>query len=153
MADFDKAFPRIIKHEGGYVETNDPDDPGGRTFAGISERHNPDWEGWELLDEGKKDAASGLAYSFYRKHYWDKLNCSQIPDQRIANIVFSTAVLSGVRTAATLLIFSSSQEAPAKMTLLRIARYSRLADRNPKLAKFFRGWCNRALADFGETDE
>lgn len=36
---FDKAFEKLIGHEGGYV--NHPDDPGGGTKYGISKRAYP----------------------------------------------------------------------------------------------------------------
>ena len=39
MADFLKAFNKIIVNEGGYV--NDKDDKGGETFMGITRKNHP----------------------------------------------------------------------------------------------------------------
>lgn len=49
--DFEKALKATAGFEGGYVF--DPDDDGGETFRGISRRANPDWPGWELVDQYK----------------------------------------------------------------------------------------------------
>ncbi|MDR2457828.1 MAG: hypothetical protein LBD41_05040, partial [Clostridiales Family XIII bacterium] len=38
----------ISEYEGGY--SNVPGDLGGETYAGISRKYNPDWQGWETLD-------------------------------------------------------------------------------------------------------
>ena len=51
MADFKKALTETLRHEGGYV--NDPKDPGGETYKGISRKNHPDWEGWNIIDEKK----------------------------------------------------------------------------------------------------
>ena len=48
MADFDKALELTLKAEGGYVD--DPDDPGGETYKGISRSRNPKWQGWINVD-------------------------------------------------------------------------------------------------------
>lgn len=40
-------------HEGGY--SNITQDKGGETYAGISRRFWPHWEGWAIIDEAKSD--------------------------------------------------------------------------------------------------
>lgn len=52
MADFDKAYFRTCKFEGGYA--NDKNDSGGETYKGISRVHNPKWGGWKIIDSYKK---------------------------------------------------------------------------------------------------
>lgn len=159
MADFQKALDLVLKREGGYQLTDDPDDPGGRTYAGISEKANPDWEGWEQIDAGARLDGSYLrnwVRDLYLKKYWNPLELEKTQvDQHCANILFSCAVLSGVGTALLLkrLLYQVEhpRDAATGMTLMRIARYSRLVDRNPKLAKYFRGWVNRALDDYAEA--
>ena len=111
MAEFIKAFKLTIAHEGGYV--NDPDDPGGETYKGISRKNFPDWIGWSKIDEFKKWAwpmkrlddledFQEAFESFYRKNFWYKINGDQIENQNIANSIFDFAVNAGVLTSASL---------------------------------------------------
>lgn len=90
--DFDKAFDRVIGHEGGYV--NDPRDPGGETKYGISKRAYPNVDIKNLTPEQAKD--------IYRRDYWNKLHLDELP----ANVrfdLFDAAVNSGVGAAAKFL--------------------------------------------------
>ena len=86
--DFDKAFERVIGHEGGYV--NDPRDPGGETKFGISKRAYPyaDIKNLTLND----------AKAIYRKDYWNRCHIDDLPDS-VRFDMFDTAVNSGVATA------------------------------------------------------
>lgn len=90
--DFDKAFGRVIGHEGGYV--NDVRDPGGETKYGISKRAYPNVNIRELtLDQAKE---------IYRRDYWDRLHLDELPDA-IRYDLFDAAVNSGVSAAAKFL--------------------------------------------------
>ena len=40
---FDRAFVTTMQSEGGYV--NNPKDPGGETYMGISRNNYPHWQG------------------------------------------------------------------------------------------------------------
>ena len=51
MADFEKAFAKIIKAEGGYV--NNPNDKGGETYMGITRKNHSKLKMWKLIDELK----------------------------------------------------------------------------------------------------
>ena len=51
MSDFDRAYAFTMGSEGEYQ--NDPIDPGGETWCGISRRANPDWPGWSIVDRIK----------------------------------------------------------------------------------------------------
>jgi hypothetical protein len=95
MADFTLFFPKLMGHEGGYV--NHPADPGAETYAGVARAYNPQWPGWPLVDAAKKKlmlvapiptskyaalnkelmaqpTMRGLLLSFYEKLYWDALS-------------------------------------------------------------------------------
>lgn len=85
---FDEAFPRLIQHEGGYV--NDPRDPGGETRWGISKRSYPH------LDITNLTLAQ--AAEIYRRDYWGPAGCEAVPAQ-IRFDLFDMAVNSGVRQA------------------------------------------------------
>ena len=73
MSNFDKAFDLLIGNEGGYV--NNPSDPGGETNWGITKTvavangHTGD------MRTMPKETAKGI----YKKMYWDKLQCDQLP--------------------------------------------------------------------------
>lgn len=49
---FMKAYSHVRKWEGNYSHL--VHDSGGETYAGITRKFNPDWEGWNELDEFKK---------------------------------------------------------------------------------------------------
>lgn len=108
MNKFDTAFEKTMGHEGQY--SNDPNDPGGETYRGISRRYHPEWEGWERIDKWR-NTAEGLSDTdmyhldkdvkgFYLDEYWFPLRCDQFP-QPIADELFDTAVNQGHNPAAT----------------------------------------------------
>ena len=114
MADFQKALPGILKHEGFYV--NHPSDPGAETYAGISRKNWPKWAGWAIVDREKKEQGGRLprnykiedynlqllVSSFYRK-YWDDARAGEISNQDVAQLYFDHAVNAGIGRAATIL--------------------------------------------------
>lgn len=110
MANFDKAFSKLIIAEGGYI--NDPNDKGGETFLGISRKNNPNWNGWKIIDEEKKKGLYGLnvrlktnhtlikyAKKLYKERYWDVLYLDDITNEKIAYQLFDTCVNCGKKNA------------------------------------------------------
>ena len=93
MSNFERAFTLVVGAEGGYV--NHPDDPGGRTIYGITERDHPDlWtDGPPTLDQ---------AHARYRTGYWDTAHCDALPWPLCA-LVFDAAVNQGPETAVVIL--------------------------------------------------
>lgn len=86
---FDEAFEKTIGHEGGL--SDDPQDRGGLTKYGISQRAYPSIDIKALtLDDAKL---------IYRRSYWDACQCGQLPAW-IAGQVFDAAVNSGVKQAS-----------------------------------------------------
>ena len=85
---FDKAFERLIGHEGGYV--NDPRDPGGETKFGISKRSYP--------AEDIKGLTLERAKAIYRRDFWGVAGCDAVPDAMKFDL-FDMAVNSGPVTA------------------------------------------------------
>lgn len=116
MANFDIAFKNTLTHEGGY--SNDPNDPGGETIYGLARKKNPDWEGWTLVDNFKRDklnfpknaladsAIMSLVKLFYKKRYWDVNRLDEINLQEICNEMFDTAINLGQGKAASFLLLS-----------------------------------------------
>lgn len=111
MADFEKAFAKTIKAEGGYV--NNPNDKSGETYMGITRKNHPKLKMWETIDILKdilniKDLNTSLKRNkviqdeiknIYRKNYWNPLKLDQIYSQRIANQFFDISVNCGTYAA------------------------------------------------------
>lgn len=92
MSNFEEAVALILKHEGGYV--NDQRDPGGETKYGISKRAYP--------NENIKNLTVERAKQIYRRDYWDRLRCEQMP-YGVALTAFDFGVNAGVGVAARML--------------------------------------------------
>lgn len=101
MADFEKAYKKTSVNEGGYV--NDPDDPGGETYRGVSRRYHPDWEGWKTVDKMKKFdgfpknldtdvTLQCLVKDFYREKFWNTVKGDSIHNQTIAESIYDFGV-------------------------------------------------------------
>ena len=85
---FDTAFDLLITHEGGF--SNHPDDPGGATMYGITEKvaRANGYTG------AMRDLTLDFSKSIYRKSYWDACRCDQMPDV-LRYPLFDAAVNSG----------------------------------------------------------
>ena len=73
MSDFDNAFDLLIGNEGGYV--NNQADPGGETNWGITKTVAVANGYAGDMRTMPKEAAKCI----YKKMYWDKLQCDQLP--------------------------------------------------------------------------
>jgi len=174
---FDAILSDIIRKEGGWTLTDDPADSGGRTYAGISERANPGWPGWKLIDGGcKLDPPDDELWQEvgirYRDNYWRPIMGDSIDDGDVALAIMSCAVLSGPRMATSLVqacvgvsvdgrfgkrTLSALEQYVAgtngkelflaKFALARIERFRRLAMRRRKDRRFLLGWINRVLEE------
>lgn len=139
---FLKAINFVLRWEGGY--SNHPNDPGGLTIYGISSRSYPDAvkKMEALWKENKKEEAKQIAISIYKKNYWEKCKCDDLP-YPLDIIVFDTAVNMGVGTAQNLLKASNMDY--KEYLLLRINRYKEIALANEKSRVFLLGWINRVM--------
>ena len=131
MADFEKAFNKIIANEGGYVD--DKDDKGGETFMGITRKNHPNLAIWDIIDEyidvngstygllkyiKNNNKAMNSIKNIYKKQYWDKLLLDKVRSQSIANELFDDCVNRGV--AATLKLVRKLYKFPTKTTILEM---------------------------------
>lgn len=101
---FEIAFRNTVEHEGGYVFNND--DRGGETYRGITRRWYPDWPGWITIDsiENKSTLSEilplqDMVEKFYRDEFWYKIKGIALGNQDLANLLFDTAVHTGVPDA------------------------------------------------------
>ena len=157
---FDNAFELLMRLEGGYV--NDKDDPGGETKFGISKRAYPDLDIKSLTLEDAK--------AIYRRDYWVKLRCEDLP-AGIDITVFVFGVHAGKKAAAAYLQRATNEVlgkpalkidgiiGPQTVREVRKAPVSKLLERynmwilwryhkvalNKNREKFLRGWFRRAI--------
>lgn len=96
---FEEAFKRTSKNEGGY--SNHPADKGAETYAGISRRWFPEWEGWLLIDDGdsRSRRLDSLVKLFYRREFWDKMQLDAVYNEKLQTQLFDFGVNAGRKTA------------------------------------------------------
>ena len=173
MALFHEALKVLVDAEGGYVLHKVKHDRGGLTFAGISQRSWPKWEGWPLAIKKPRTPAEekqvrSMVHDFYEKRYWDKFRGGLLMNQHVAEAIFLHAVVSGVKTAARAVqralrdpdikidgkLGPISRHAVNRMDpellLLRLAvrkvrRRAMIAHKDKSQLKFLPGWVFRAL--------
>ncbi len=159
---FDRLIGAVLEHEGGLAD--DPDDPGGITKHGISLRSYP-----HLGANGIRSLTVEQAKDIYYRDWWRRLRCPEIHDDRVAQKYLDTSVNVG-RSAGTKILQRALREVGQSVavdgkigpqtltatnradpdTLLAAVRriqaehYRALIRRNPRLAKFERGWMTRA---------
>jgi lysozyme family protein len=90
--DFEQAFSKLIEHEGGF--SNHPDDKGGATMWGITEK---------VARQNGYNAPMGMmtldfAKIVYKKLYWEAIRAEELPSE-VRFAVFDAAVNSGVTRA------------------------------------------------------
>lgn len=161
---FETAYEATIRREGGYVLHQVKGDRGGMTYAGIARNAHPDWIGWNDLDRGEEPAAA-VVRGLYRVRYWDKVSGDDLPEI-VAGVVFDCAVNMGVKNAVKLaqIVVGVTPDGVigpktlaaiqthdthlfmAKYTLVRIARYVGIVERDRAQGKFLLGWLRRVLA-------
>lgn len=162
-ARFNAIFPRILKHEGGYV--NHPRDPGGATNMGVTLATARAY-GFDKDMDGDVDAqdvrllTKNDANTVFKHGYWNKVNGDNLP-VGLDYAVVDFAVHSGPsRAAKTLqailgvkqdgvigpLTIARARSVPVQSTIAayNAARLSFLK-RLPTYATFGKGWSSRLL--------
>lgn len=171
MNNFPYAIEEPLKAEGGY--SNDPQDPGGETYRGISRKYYPDWPGWSALDQIPNKKYNQIFPSletevkeFYYLEKWFKNNLDKIVDKDIAAACLDTVIQHG--QGASLIqkslqrsgrpvsvdgkigadtVSSLNQVSPktflAALYDVREGYYKGLVAADPSLLKFLPGWLKR----------
>lgn len=169
MAEFNPAFEKMIRNEGGYKLHHVSGDKGGQTFAGIARNYHPGWSGWRLIDADDLDNPDLTARvrDFYKENYWDRVKGDDIAKQKTAETLFDFAVNAGYRTAVKLaqlvvdatpdgilgpktlakLNQAAEDDFALRYALAKIARYAEIVNRDRSQNKFLLGWLNRTLKE------
>ncbi len=126
---FRKAMGFVLKWEGGYSDL--PDDAGGKTKWGISQRAHPTLDIENLTPE--------QALDIYAKEYWNPCGCDSIAFP-LNVAVFDTAVNCGTSRA-----IRWAREAGDALGFLELRKqhYYGIINKNPTQVKFLNGWMNR----------
>lgn len=105
---FDAAFDHTIGIEGGYV--NDPTDRGGETIYGITKKYWPQWKGWAIVTQAKKEGRAISkneminlkfhAKQFYKSAFWNQMSLDKVKSKLICMELFDTAINQGASTTA-----------------------------------------------------
>lgn len=161
---FAQSLPFILRWEGGFVDH--PADPGGRTNKGVTQKVYDHWRTRQGL--GQRDVRhieDAEVHAIYEADYWMPPRCDLLAHP-LDLVQFDTAVNMGVGRAVRFLQSTvgcaadgdfgpatqraaaacDQGEAVARYCDTREAFYRNLAEKNPKLRVFLKGWLNRLNA-------
>jgi len=158
-SNFTRSLAAVLKDEGG--NDDDPDDHGGRTSRGITQREYSAW----LKEQGRSDADVWTApqsdiNTIYDAEYWMP-ECDKLP-LGVDFQFFSMKVNAGPYRATCILqealgvaadgrIGPVTRQALANMRMASVVQSFYVESRNFYVGlhqpKFLQGWLNRAAAD------
>lgn len=166
---FEAALQFVLKWEGSRF-TNDPDDRGGATRFGVTQRV------YDAFRQGRGQPLQSVKFitmdevrAIYTRGYWAPVHGDRMPAP-LDLVLFDTGVLMGVGRAVRFLqqalgvpadgavgpvtlnaLQGASPAAVARTVMeLREARLRRIVENDPSQGKFLRGWLNR-LNDLRRT--
>jgi len=129
---FDRAFNLLIELEGRE---------GINSYYGIDKYAFP--KEYAEIQQLPEDKQLDYAKEFYRKNFWDKLDCDNLFD-KVDIVAFQFAVHIGWKKVNTLLAMLKDTEYDWKDILFyQIDFYSQIGKGNN--LKYLRGWINRAI--------
>ncbi|USD31171.1 peptidoglycan-binding protein (plasmid) [Pseudoalteromonas sp. SCSIO 43201] len=152
---FESAFRLLLEFEGGFVD--DPDDSGGKTKYGISQNAYPNLDIAALTKAQAKE--------IYQRDYFEACKAHLMPE-KMAVLVFDTAVNMGVRSAIKLLQQAIKTDVDGiigpntlralkqanrvqgdnlfiEYQSLRAKQYAEIIARRPSNGKYAKGWFRR----------
>ena len=162
--EFTAALPFVLRWEGGFV--NHPDDPGGATNKGVTQKVYDSWRTAQQLPiRHVRGIEHAEVVAIYEQQYWIPSRCDVLRS-KLDVVQFDTAVNMGVSRAIRLLqgvllchvdgdFGSRTEQAAARCDIAstmaaycdaRETYYRRLAEKNPRLQVFLKGWLNRLNA-------
>ena len=157
-SNFQRALPRVLKHEGGYVDH--PKDPGGATNKGVTIATFRRYVKANGTKADLRAITNEQVATVYYKHYWAAVHANELPTG-VDYAVFDFAVNSGPSRAAKFLqrVVGAAQDGrigPATLAAVKkddpIAVIAKLCDARLSWLKtlktwstFGKGWERRVL--------
>jgi lysozyme family protein len=157
-SNFDVCLEKMLAHEGGYVDH--PQDPGGRTNLGVTQRVWEEWMGRPVSEKEMRALTPTMVKPLYKRKYWDAVRA----DDLVAGVdycVFDVAVNSGPGRAikflqscvgttpdggfgpATLAAVKKAEEDPNRLIELYCAKRLEFLQSLRTFQTFGRGWSRR----------
>jgi len=159
-AAFEEYISRIIEREGGSRITRDPDDPGGTTKYGVSQRAHKDVDIENLQYQ--------QAVMIYYDHYYRPSKAAKLPSNiqeqyldMVVNIGYRNGakvlqratnakgkaklVVDGKIGPMTIAAVKNSKLEPGRLAAYRIRYYVKICERKPKFYKYYYGWFRRTI--------
>lgn len=141
-ADYLRCLSITLKFEGVPGKVDDPDDPGGRTAYGITQRT---FNGWLRSLQRKArdvwDITMPEVEAIYFRDYWLRVGAPFQP-WPLSLLLFDAAVNHGPTRAMRFL--KESAHDPVRYLDVRVAFYHAIVRNRPTSRKYLRGWLNRA---------
>ena len=154
-----KSFEFMLQSEGGYV--NHPQDPGGRTNLGVTQRVWEEWVGRESNEKEMRSLTPAMVAPLYKRKFWDTCKCDELP-AGVDYLVFDFAVNAGPGRSAKILqtaVGTTPDGAIGPKTLAAVraqdpaALIDKFSDAKeafyrslPTFETFGKGWLNRVAA-------
>lgn len=111
MASFAHSYAIVRKSEGGYVSAATAasiNDKGGETYKGVARNFNPNWAGWSIIDEYKRNygipkynsviknsTLDNLVTDLFKKSYWNIFSLDKLNNQSLADFIFDYSINGG----------------------------------------------------------
>lgn len=155
---FQLFMERVALSEGGYV--NDPNDRGGATNRGITQRTYDAWnKSHNLPLKDVKFITKQEAYAIYKKNYFDNANIYEIAtgknggtgDIQLAFYVFDYGINAGVGSASKMLKKTGYNSQSFIQGVEN--RYEQIVQRDLSQRKFLQGWKNRVRNNINFTNQ
>lgn len=136
---FDNILPFTLKYEGGYV--NNPNDHGGATNFGITQRTYDHWRIENKLPvQDVKLISNDEVHAIYKEEYWN-LICTHTPSIPLLLCTFDSAVLHG--PARALKWLQACNNNIDTFCNFRAAFMNAIAQHDPTQQRFLAGWLHR----------
>lgn len=169
---YDVLLEHVLRSEGYFDGKrgwyNHPNDPGGKTIAGITQNNFAWYYKKNVKDvtaEEMKAMPDDHIYDYYRKDKWNRIKLDEVKDWAKAACMFDAGVNMGPKygiklAQRALKVTDDAILGPVTKRALESmsdedfidsfagamrARYSYLVSRNAKLRVFRKGWSNRVL--------
>jgi lysozyme family protein len=165
MTNFDQAFAYLFKDEGGFVDN--PNDKGGPTKYGITQRLLSDWLKQPATVDDVKNLDVATAKQIYYFLFWKPLFLDDIIDGRVACALLDIEILVRRRVATRAAqkacqnpdleidgimgdeTIKAINQTPAEKFIPRFAQlleyeFDRIVAADPTQRQFLNGWIARA---------